>query len=316
MNGKPHIKNFSIFNRRKSKWLNDGFRSLYESVIPSEVLTTLNDWKLNYNGDNYVLIGGLCMSYYLKPRYTEDVDLIFISESEVPKNVYKFRKNRPHSFEHIKTGVEVEIITPNHIDSNSDFFKVIFDNSIISDGIRIASPESLIALKLGRFNDTDQLDIKNLYRYCMQNNISINLEKYNLSEKDMVKFNSLDIDDSHYENHQMLEVKNYFNKPYENIKIGEYEIYIFENNYGEPKFYFSKNLKSKIKRFTDFKFGISLSKTFENDKLRVVESSTDYKSFNSFRKEESILIDFLNSDNNLNRLVNIWNKLNPKRKIN
>jgi hypothetical protein len=114
----------------------------------------------------------------------------------------------------------------------------------------------------------------------------------------------------------MLEVKNYFNKPCENIKIGEYEIYIFENNYGEPKFYFSKNLKSKIKRFTDFKFGISLSKTFENDKLRVVESSTDYKSFNSFRKEESILIDFLNSDNNLNRLVNIWNKLNPKRKIN
>ena len=98
-------KDFSIYeNRRKSKWKNDGFRSIYESVIPKEVLVALDDWK-NSNNKDCVLIGGLALSYYIRPRYTEDIDLIFLTEDDIPETVYKFRRNRKHSFEHIKTGV-------------------------------------------------------------------------------------------------------------------------------------------------------------------------------------------------------------------
>jgi predicted nucleotidyltransferase len=314
------IKNFDQYsNRVKSKWKNDGFRSLYESIIPNEVLLALDDWKNNYEKDNFVLIGGLCMSFYLKPRYTEDIDIIFLSENDLPNNVYKFRKNRPHSFEHIKTGVEVEIITPELINVERNFFEIVFQNSIISDGIRVASPESLIALKLSRFSDSDRLDIKNLYKYCIENKIDIDLSKYKLSEIDIDRFNKVkeEYNDNLSENHQMLEIKNYLNNNHIKINVDSYEIWIFENKYGEPRFYFSKDLKSKIEKFNDFKFAISLSNTFQdNENLRVVESSTEYKSFNSFKKEEEILRNWLKSDNNINYLRNIWNQLNPNRKIN
>lgn len=173
-----NFNKFTIKNRRKSKWKNNGFRSLYESIIPNEVIMALRDWKDNNTDQNYVLIGGLALSYYLKPRYTEDVDLIFISPSEIPKSVYKFRRNMPHSFEHIRTGVEVELLTPDYMDRPDSFFDIIFNNSIISDGIKVASPESLIALKLRRFNNKDINDISELYKYMNENNMSINLDKY------------------------------------------------------------------------------------------------------------------------------------------
>lgn len=302
------IKNFYSI-RRKSRWKNDGFRSLYESIVPSEVLQTLDDWKNSYDG-NYVLIGGVCLSFYLKPRYTEDIDLMFLTEEDIPKNVYKFRKNRPHSFEHIKTGVEVEMVTPELINGNTSLFKSVFDNSIISDGIRIASPESLIALKLGRFSDTDKMDIKNLYDYCIENNIEIDLSKYELSQKELKNFELIDKSDKISENHQMLEIKNYLKNKHFNCSIGDYEIYVFENKFGEPRFYFSKNLKSKS--YNDFIFAISLT-TFENNELRVVESSTGYKSLNSFKNEEELLKKWL--PNNLSMLKESWNKLNPNRSI-
>ena len=157
-----NIINYNEFsNRRKSKWLNNGCRSLLESIIPNEVIQALRDWKDNYSKDNYVMIGGLALSYYNRPRYTEGVDLIFLSDEEIPNNVYKFRRNRKHSFEHIKTGVEVEVeaLSPSVINKNEDFFKCVFEDSIESDGIKIASPVSLIALKLSRFNDSDKSDI-------------------------------------------------------------------------------------------------------------------------------------------------------------
>ena len=89
-----HIFNKDYYrNPEKMKWKNDGFRSLLESVIHPDVLLTFIQWKENYNTDNCVLIGGLATQYYIKPRPTEDIDLIFMTYEDIPDYVYKFKKS-------------------------------------------------------------------------------------------------------------------------------------------------------------------------------------------------------------------------------
>lgn len=312
-----NIINYNEFsNRRKSKWINNGFRTLMESIIPNEVILTLRDWKDNYSNNNYVMIGGLAMSYYNRPRYTEDVDLIFLSDDEIPNNVLKFRKNRRHSFEHIKTGVEIETLSPYSINKDEYFFKAIFDDCIETDGIKIASPVSLIALKLGRFNNTDKSDISFLYKYCIEQDIEIDLTKYKLSEIELDNFEELDKTIDINENKSMLDIHYLLKNNHYKKKYLDYDIAIFETKYGEPRFYFSNNINKKINKLDDFKFAISLTKPFNDDnKIRFVESSNGYNTFvNYFKKQESDITNFL-TDDNIKFLKEKWNELNIERII-
>ncbi len=310
-----NIVNFGEFsNRRMSKWINNGYRSLFESIIPNEVITSLRDWMDNCTCDNYVMIGGLAMSYYNRPRYTEDI--IFISYDDIPISVNKFRKNRKHSFEHIKTGVEIETLTPVSINKDVDFFKCVFDDCIDSDGVKIASPVSLICLKLGRFNTTDKSDILFLYKYCIEHEIEIDFTKYKLSEVELNNYKELDKTLNISENKSMLDIHFLLKNKYHKIKYLDYDIVVFESKYGEPRFYFSNNINKKINKFDDFKFSISLTKPFDDEKVRIVESSNSYKSFvKYFKKQESDIISYL-SDDNLRNLRSKWNELNCDRKIN
>ena len=95
---------YELRNIWKFGWLNDGFRSLNESIVYPEVAETLEDWKLNSDmKESSVLIGGPALSYYLKPRPTEDDGLTFLSADDIPKSVYEFRKMKDYTFSHIKT---------------------------------------------------------------------------------------------------------------------------------------------------------------------------------------------------------------------
>jgi len=312
-------KDFSLFsNRKKSKWKNDGIRSIYESIIPKEVLIALDDWKYS-NNSNCVLIGGIALSYYIKPRYTEYIDLIFLTDEDIPENVFKFRRNRKHSFEHIKTGVEVELITPEHINKDISLFQNVFDTSIESDGIKIASPIGLISLKLFRSktNERDRVDIIELCRYCYENNIDLDISNFNVTEEELNIFNEIKSNinfDSISENKYLLEYNSYLkNGIYKKTEFDKYEIYLFEEKYGEPRFHFGRKYRGD-RRYKDFQFSISLTKTFDDlGKTRVLESSTGYKSFNGFESDEEILRDWLKE--NINNLKSDWNYLN-KRKLN
>jgi len=310
-------KDFSLFtSRKKSKWKNDGIRSIYESIIPKEVMVALDDWKSS-NTSNCVLIGGIALSYYIKPRYTEDIDLIFLTDEDIPTNVYKFRRNRKHSFEHIKTGVEIELITPEHINKDSSLFESVFETSINSDGIKVASPLGLIALKLFRSktNDRDRVDIIELCRYCYENNIELDITNFELTEEEMSIFNEIknNIDfDSISENKYLLEYNsNLRNGIYKKIEFDEYEIFLFEEKYGEPRFHFGRKYNGD-RKYKDFQFSISLTKPFDGSKIKVLESSTGYKSFNGFESDEGFLKDWIKE--NITQLKNDWNILN-KRKL-
>ena len=142
--------------------INDGSRTLLESIIVPELISVLKDLKTEKVGG--VLIGGLALSYYVKPRYTSDIDLLFFSEDDIPSEIEGFKHNREHAFTHKETHVEVEVVTPKYLSIPNDIVKFVTDNAKIVDGIKIASKEGLILLKLQRKSLQDLADIEHLLK--------------------------------------------------------------------------------------------------------------------------------------------------------
>ena len=183
---KPKLRNIS-----KMQSHNDGTRTLLESVLAPEVMAAVKDWISTTKGINCVLIGGLALSYYGKPRYTSDGDFLFLSEAEIPSQVSGFKRNRAHAFEHKKTGVEIEVLTPQTINLNPNLVQAIFNTAVRHDGILIASPSGLVATKLGRFNLQDRADIMVLY-----NLHNIDISQFPLDTSLIERYNKLIQDES------------------------------------------------------------------------------------------------------------------------
>jgi len=145
----------------KMNSINDGTRSLFESIAIPEVGAALKKWK-DSSINNCVLIGGCAVSYYTKPRGTTDVDMLFLSQSDIPDNVDGFKKTRSGAFQHNTTHVEVEIISPEKINLSKKIVDKVFQTSHKIDGINVASPSALVALKLHRMMRYDEGDIVGL----------------------------------------------------------------------------------------------------------------------------------------------------------
>ena len=133
-------------------------QSLSESVLVPEVDVALKDWINNADGD-WMLIGGLVVGYYTRPRTTTDVDVIFPSEQSIPQTVNGFKKNRGHSFQHNQTHVEVEVLSPEYLKLDRTLYDQVYATSEIKDGVRVPSPAGLVCLKLSRSSPQDLADI-------------------------------------------------------------------------------------------------------------------------------------------------------------
>jgi hypothetical protein len=171
---------------QKINTVHDGTRLLSESVVIPEVQQAIADWIKNAGTTTSVIIGGIALSYYVKPRATVDFDLLFLSDDDIPMFVEQFKRNRPGSFLHKKTNVEVEVVTPGKINMDNGLAKAIFDHSNLINNTRIASPSGLIASKLKRFSMQDKADIISLYKTQQ-----IDLSKFPLTPHDIEKYNRL-----------------------------------------------------------------------------------------------------------------------------
>ena len=285
-----HILNHSEYSSR-FKWKNDGFRSLYESAIYPEIIDCLEDLK-KYDNSNNVLIGGLALSYYLKPRETQDIDLIFLTESDIPIFIPGFKKTRAHGFLHLKTQVEVELF----LSINKETVQEVFINKRFIDGVYVASPVSLIALKLNRFNKKDILDIEELIIYCKENKIKIDIENYHLTNKQLNNYNSLNISEELNENMYCLESNFSLNNyKYKIIYSNNFDIYVFNEKFGEPRFHVFNKDKS-------IRYSLEL---YTNE---IVDSSTDYKSFLMNEELGRDVLSYLSKNKNI--IINTWKELN------
>jgi len=161
-------------------------RSLIESVMVPEVTAALNDWiGLNVPG---ILVGGLALSFYVKPRYTSDVDILFLNDNSIPKDIQGFTKIREHAFQHNETHVEVELLTPAFLNIPVGLVSAVINTSIESNGIKVGSPSGLIALKLQRGELQDQADIEQLVK---TGNIDLEPYKEWITAKQMETFNTI-----------------------------------------------------------------------------------------------------------------------------
>jgi hypothetical protein len=122
--------------------------SLKHLALVPEVQDTLEVWGANYKPNHGVLIGGLALSFYRTPWATQDVDILLLHESDIPVAVDGFKRVRPHTFRENGTHVEVELVTPSLIDLPTAVASKVFNTAVTHDGIRVASLEGMIALKL------------------------------------------------------------------------------------------------------------------------------------------------------------------------
>lgn len=136
-------------------------RPLLESIVAPEVNLALSDWIKN-SGSKGVLIGGLAYSYYAKPRATMDVDILFLSNQEIPSYVHGFKKTREYAFLHKKTHVEIEVLEPSFLKISTGLVQKVIQTAVKSNNMNIASKSGLVALKLARGSRKDQGDIEGL----------------------------------------------------------------------------------------------------------------------------------------------------------
>lgn len=94
-----------------------------------------------------VLIGGLAMSFYTKPRCTEDVNLLFLHKYDIPNEVAGFKK-RVAAFQENKTHVLVEVHSPESINLPQDVASKVFATAVEYNGLKVASAQAMVVLKL------------------------------------------------------------------------------------------------------------------------------------------------------------------------
>lgn len=140
--------------------MNDGTRTLFESMLSPDLSTALKDWNKSEHGG--ILIGGAAVSYWGIPRMTHDIDIIFLSDNDIPVFVDGFKRVRPHCYLHLATHVEIEVLTPEFLKIPHEWFDKIKHDSVISNEIKVAGKSSLIALKIQRASYQDKHDIQQL----------------------------------------------------------------------------------------------------------------------------------------------------------
>lgn len=163
---------------------NDGTRSLFESIAIPEVEKALQDW--NNSNHSGVLIGGCAVGYYTRPRATTDIDILFLVKDDIPGLVSGFKRIRQGAFQHNATHVEIEVLSPNSINISHELVKKVFDTALVSNKVKIASPSSLVALKLQRLKSHDIGDIAELIKTG-----KVDLSDYPLSKKNLKDFDEI-----------------------------------------------------------------------------------------------------------------------------
>jgi len=152
---------------------------LFETILVPELKKALADLK-NHPPGAGVLIGGVALSYYCRPRTTEDLDFLFASEADIPTATSKFKKIRAHAWIHKSTQVEVELLTPEFLKMSKTVVEQVIATANDISRIKIASPSGLVALKLCANRLKDHSDIAELVKHC---EADINLSDFSLTCK-------------------------------------------------------------------------------------------------------------------------------------
>jgi len=124
---------------------------LSQTALVPDVSDALLQWaKLRLSGKLApgVLIGSLAMSFYTRPRDTTTVDILFLSDEDIPMDIPGFKPVRKGVLQENKTHVEIETRSAFSINVPESVVRKVFDTSHEHGGLRVASREALIVLRL------------------------------------------------------------------------------------------------------------------------------------------------------------------------
>jgi hypothetical protein len=155
-----------------------------------EVDEGFKDWIRESNNNDQVLIGGIALINCYIERTVEYTDLLFLSNTNL-KELPKFNIVRENVFSHYRTKAEIESLNYTQIGISKEFADIIFETSYDKGKFKIASPSAIVALKLNRFSDSDEIDIK-----CLIDNYDIDISIFipYLSEQEIENYNSCLLD--------------------------------------------------------------------------------------------------------------------------
>ncbi len=159
-------------------------RSLIDSIMMPEVISALRDWaKVGAGG---VLVGTAALCFHVRPRMTQELEFLFLAEIDVPSILPGFDRIRPALFRHREAGVEVKIVTPATIEITIDVAQAVVRTATVSDGVRVASENGLVALKLFRLSRQDEADVIALLK-----TVRVDLLGFKLPPEGMAAFQTL-----------------------------------------------------------------------------------------------------------------------------
>lgn len=163
----------------------------FSERIPREILYALEkaSESLIRAGVDFVLIGGLALSYSFPSYPTEDVDFGVQDESSVPESIFGMKRLSKHMFED-KSGVIVDIVTSQHARVPAPVFAEAWRSAIVDArlGIRIASPLAIFAIKACRSRIKDQAHLQWMMRHGFDPGDEA-LLRLGVPEEDIAKLN-------------------------------------------------------------------------------------------------------------------------------
>ena len=148
-------------------------RHLYDSVAVADSVRVLREGVQNSLRQalldlvrclvdvKWALVGGLAVGYRSRPRGTQDIDIALVSDDVIADVVGacdSFKQIRKHALEHLSTGVEVDLVTPEFVHDRN--LGVAIESAVVCDGVPVITASALVALKLNRASLQDRADIE------------------------------------------------------------------------------------------------------------------------------------------------------------
>ena len=150
------------------------------------------------NRVKWALIGGLAVGFHARPRGTQDIDIYLIGDDAIDQIAAltrdRFKKHRAHALQHLASGVEVELLTPEFLGLDLGLVSKVIATATVEDlgGIEVPviSRDGLVAAKLNRLSRQDAADIEAVIRAGGP----VDLSQYPLDDKKLAAYKQIEAD--------------------------------------------------------------------------------------------------------------------------
>jgi hypothetical protein len=189
------IKRLPSNGLRDMRFARAAVDNIEQAALLPEVGAALLAWVAAETPENVahgVLIGAVALSFYVKPRYTEDVDILFLHKSDIPTTIPGFKAHRKGAFQENKTHVEIEVVTGNSFSPPvpQAIVSKVFATAVMHGKIRVASAEGLVALKLYGAGNPERhfKDLGDVTSILLEHNPKLDMIGWNLGEEEIARY--------------------------------------------------------------------------------------------------------------------------------